>query len=79
MSELKKVTVKWSKKEKDWLSKYPEWGNRNARILGLNFLTMMDEHAKFKGVSFREVIEGAGFDPDTFTISVKVKEVFTNE
>jgi len=32
-----KVTVKWSKKEKCWISKYPEWKNRNGRITGNSF------------------------------------------
>ena len=30
--KVEKVIVKWSKKEKDWISKYPEWENRNATL-----------------------------------------------
>lgn len=71
---LKKVTVKWNKKENDWITKYPEWKNRNARILGLNFLTMIQEFEKWKGEDLRKVIEGAGFDPDSLTITVKERQ-----
>lgn len=73
MSQRQKVTVKWSKRENDWVSKYPEWENRNARILGNNFFTMIQEYEKCKGESLRQVLINGGFDPDTFTISVKAK------
>jgi len=43
MRSKEKVTVKWSKKENCWISKYPEWRNRNARILGNNFFTMIEQ------------------------------------
>lgn len=68
-----KVTVKWSKKEESWISRYPEWQNRNAKILGNNFFGMIEEFEKYKGKSLREFLEEGGFDPDTFTISVKAK------
>lgn len=68
-----KVTVKWSRKENDWLTRYPEWENRNARILGINFLSMIQEFEKFKSDNLRNVISNAGFDPDTFCISVNAK------
>ena len=68
-----KVIVKWSKKESDWVSKYPEWENRNARILGNNFFTMIEEFEKWKGESLIQVLINGGFDPDTFTISVNAK------
>ncbi len=70
-----KVTVKWSKKEKDWISKWPEWENRNAKILGNNFFTMIQEFEKYKGEKLRKVISDAGFDPDSFTISVRAKKL----
>ena len=66
-----KVTVKWNKKERDWVSKYPEWANRNPRILGNNFFQMIAEFEKWKGESLRDTIVNAGFDPDTLEISVK--------
>jgi len=78
-----KVTVKWSKKEKDWVSKYPEWENRNGRITGNSFFNMIrlfDESiskdwegnpGEYK--SLRDYLETGGFDPDTFTISVNAK------
>lgn len=70
-----KVTIKWSKREKDWLSQYPEWKNRSARILGNNFFTMISEFEKWKGEELRKVISDAGFDPDSFTISVTAKPI----
>ncbi len=68
-----KVTVKWSKREKDWVSKWPEWENRNAKILGNNFFGMIREYEEWSGKKIRNIISEAGFDPDTFTISVKAK------
>lgn len=68
-----KVTLKWSKKEHDWIITYPEWENRNPRILWINFLSMMREYAEWKWQSIEETIEQIGFDPKTFTMSVKIK------
>jgi hypothetical protein len=77
---IEKVTVKWSKKENDWQSKYPEWENRNARIVGNSFFTMIrlyeQEIAQKSGYKdFRDYLDKAGLDPDTFTISVKAKKI----
>ena len=69
-----KVTIKWNKKEHDWNSIYPEWENRNARIFGNNFFAMISKFEEYKSESLRKIIDNAGFDPDTFTISVKAKE-----
>jgi hypothetical protein len=79
-----RVTVKWSKTENDWQSKYPEWENRNARITGNAFFTMIQEWEKFMSKdwqgkptgfkSLREYLEDGGFDPNTFTISVYAKK-----
>lgn len=68
-----KVTITWSKRERDWLSKYTESNGRNGRILGNNFFTMIEEFERWKGEKLRDVISNAGFDHDTFTISVKAK------
>ena len=38
----KKVTVKWSKRENDWISNYP---SRNGRITGNAFFDMIQEGA----------------------------------
>lgn len=69
-----KVTVKWSKREKDWQSKYPEWPNRNARIVGNAFFTMIrlyeDQMRPMGYKDFRDYLTKAGLDPDTFTITV---------
>ena len=79
-----KVTVKWSKKEKDWISKYPEWKNRNARITGNAFFDMIrlfeefmskDWNGKPTGfIDFRKYLSDCGFDPDTFSITVYAKK-----
>jgi hypothetical protein len=75
-----KVVVKWSKKENDWLSKYP---NRNGRITGNSFFTMIKQFEEFMSkdwqgkptgfTSLRDYLSDGGFDPDTFTISVHAK------
>ena len=85
MINLEKVTVKWSKKEKDWMSRYPEWENRNARIMGNAFFDMikqfensMSKNWEGKPTGFtnlRDYLSDGGFDPDTFTISVKAKKI----
>jgi hypothetical protein len=79
----KKVTVKWSKKENDWISNYPDWENRNARITGNSFFTMIEKFEEFMSkdwqgkptgfTNLRDYLSNGGFDPDTFTISVKEK------
>lgn len=78
-----RVIVKWSKKENDWISKYPEWKNRNAKIAGNAFFTMIDQFEKlmrtnWEGkptgfVNLRQYLIDGGFDPDTFVISVKAQ------
>ena len=85
MINLEKVTVKWSTKEKDWMSRYPEWENRNARIMGNAFFDMikqfensMSKNWEGKPTGFtnlRDYLSDGGFDPDTFTISVKAKKI----
>ncbi len=69
-----KVTIKWSKREKDWISRFPEWDNRNPRILGNNFFHMIQDYKNANGESLRTIIDNAGFDPDTFTIIVHAKK-----
>lgn len=78
-----KVTVKWSKKENDWISNYPDCENRNARITGNSFFTMITKFEEFMSTNWegkptgftnlRDYLSNGGFDPDTFTISVKEK------
>lgn len=75
-----RVTVKWSKKENDWQSRFPEWPNRNAKITGNAFFSMIQKFEELKRTNFageptgfkslREYLKEGGFDPDTFTISV---------
>lgn len=81
---MNKVIVKWSKKKNDWVSKYPEWENRNARITGNSFFGMIqaweqsmskDWEGKPTGfTTLRDYLDKGGFDANTFTISVKAKE-----
>lgn len=78
-----KVTLKWSKREKDWVSKYPEWKNRNAKITGNAFFDMIRKFEEFiskdwqgnptEFTNLRDYLSRGGFDPDTFTISVNAK------
>ena len=78
-----KVTVKWSKKENDWITRYPEWKNRNGRITGGAFFHMITQFEKWMSKdwegkptgfkSLRHYLSEGGFDPDTFTISVNAK------
>lgn len=76
-----KVTVKWSKKEKDWNSTF----NNNAEMgVSRNFFDMIRKFEDFMSrdwegkptgfISLRKHLEERGFDPDTFTISVKAKQ-----
>ena len=78
-----KVIVKWSKKENDWQSKWPEWENRNAKITGHAFFDMIRKWEEFMSkdwegkptgfTNLRDYLSNGGFDPDTFTISVNAK------
>ena len=82
-----KVIVKWSKKDNDWLSKYPEWENRKGKIMGIAFFNMIrkfedflkrDFEGKPTGfVNLRDYLSKGGFDPDSFTISVNAKTIGT--
>jgi hypothetical protein len=77
------VRVKWSKRENDWVSRFPEWENRNARIVGNAFFTMIERYEHFRlndwqgnPTEFKDLrtyLFDAGFDPDSFTISVKAR------
>lgn len=40
----KKVSLRWSKREKDWVVKYP---NRNGRAVGNSFFTMITQFERF--------------------------------
>ena len=78
---IQKVTVKWSKKENDWVSKYE---SRNGRITGNAFFDMIRKFEDFMSkdwegkptgfTNFRDYLSSGGFDPETFTISVKAKQ-----
>lgn len=75
-----KTTVKWSKKENDWVCKYPD---RNGRLIGDALFTMIDKFEEFMKTdhtggktdftNFRDYLTSAGYDPDSFNISVKKK------
>ncbi len=68
-----KITIKWNKKDHDWEFKYPEWENRNPRILGINLTYMITDFEKNREEKLIDLISQAGFDPDTFSISVCAK------
>lgn len=78
-----KVTAKWSKREKDWLYRYPEYKNRNGRKTAHFFDTiikMANDYAveKLGYKNLRDYFESGGFDPDTFTISINAKVGYTD-
>jgi len=83
MKKISKVTARWSKKENDWVFKYPEMGNRNGRITA-HFLNGMiaraDSYCKesLKTKGLRDYFISGGFDPDTFTISINQIETKEN-
>ena len=68
-----KVTVFWSKKEQDWMTRWPEWENRNAKILGRNLLGMIEDFKNPNGENLRDFLRTSGFDPDTFSMKVHAK------
>lgn len=72
-----KVTLKYSKSKKDFISRYPEYKNRNGEITGL-FFTSLYQLAESKVIdlgyeSLRDYFDKGGFDIDTFTISINAK------
>ena len=76
----KKVTVKWSKKENDWISNYP---SRNGRITGNAFFNMIRKFEEFMSTNWegkptgftniRDYLSSGVFEQDKFTLSVKEK------
>lgn len=72
-----KVTLKYSKAEKEFLVKYPEYKNRNGRITGNFFsglLDMAEQRVKELGSeNLKDYFEKGGFDIETFTISISAK------
>ena len=80
MRSKEKVTLKWSKKENDWISKYPKGeNNSNGKVVGYSFFHMIrlfddwiGEEGKYKDI--RDYLDKGGFDPDTFSITVHAKK-----
>lgn len=72
-----KVTLKYSKARKDFISRYPEYSNRNGEITGLfftNLYYLAESKANELGYdSLRDYFDKGGFDIDTFTISINAK------
>ena len=77
-----KVTLKYSKKEQDFITKYPEYKNRNGRITGnflLGLLELAEETVISRGnESLRDYFDKGGFDIETFKISINAKQGQTN-
>ncbi len=77
MRSKEKVTLKWSKKENDFIARYPEWKNRNGRITGIAFGNMirvfeesMSKNWKGEKTDFttlRKYLSDGGFDSRPFT------------
>jgi hypothetical protein len=77
-----RVWSKWSKKESDWIFRYPEYKNSNGRITA-KFISGMIETAdntvrSLGYENLRDYFEKGGFDPDTFTISINAKHGSNN-
>lgn len=78
---MQKLTLKWSKKEKDWVCDYPD--NAGKNISGGLFV-MIRKYEDFMSVDwqgkptdyigFRETLDKMGYDPDSFKITVKKKK-----
>lgn len=72
-----KVTLRYSKKEKDIVTSYPEYKNRNGKITAnilYTFYEMAEKYAKENGYKdLREYFDKGGFDFETFTISINAK------
>jgi hypothetical protein len=78
------VVLKWSKRERDWVANFHNSETSNGRPVVNSFLGMVTDFERLmrqdcfgKPTGFtnlRDYLEGAGFDPDTFTISVKSKD-----
>ena len=73
-----KVTLKWSKRERDWIIHYP---NKAGATVGSAFFDMIRKFDEFMSrdwegkptgyTDFREYLSNAGYNPDTFQIIVK--------
>lgn len=73
------IKLKWSKKEEDWEVNYPEGGKN----LGTSLFHMIRKFEFFMSYDFegqrtnfkslRSFIEENGFDPNSFTITIKKK------
>jgi hypothetical protein len=72
-----KVTLRFSKKENDIVTSYPEYKNRNGKITAnilYTFYEMAEKYAKENGYKdLREYFDKGGFDFETFTISINAK------
>ena len=71
---MSKVVLKWSKKQNEFIAKYPAMQNRNGSIVAKAFLYMMTDFEKSIKNDLRTYLTEGGFDADSFTITVKVKK-----
>lgn len=72
-----KVTLRYSKRQKDIVTSYPEYTNRNGKITAnilYTFYEIAEKYAKERGCKdLREYFDKGGFDFETFTISINAK------
>lgn len=66
----KKVILKWSKRENEWICKYPEMTNRNGSVTAKIFLNFIHNFENKMNCDFRTHLEKWWLNPDTFTIRV---------
>lgn len=67
-----KRKLSWSKKENDWSSDYTPFFDMIRKFE--DFMKYDWENKPTGFTNFRDYLSDGGFDPDTFTITVKKKE-----
>lgn len=80
MSKVKKVVVKWSKKEQDWKTNFESNAGKAVGRAFFDMIKYFERHmeADWQGrptgfINIRHYLSNLGYDPDTLTISVKTK------
>ena len=66
----KKVVLKWSKKENEWVCKYPEMPNRNGSITAKIFLSFIKDFENKMNCDFKKHLESGWLNPKSFIVKV---------
>jgi len=66
---MNKLTLKWSKREKDWLCNYPD--NAGSSLMGVLFdMTNVNKHRTQYDQDLKTMLTEHGYDYTTFKITV---------